>query len=110
MKNTVKLWIGIGVLILLSPLGLLLPEYFKAGAAWGEWDTETIKGFVGYIPKGLEKLSGIWSAPIPDYAFRGWEGRGPAGLSLAYIASAIIGVVATVCVVIFIGKLLAKKD
>ena len=37
MKTTTKLWIGIGALALASPFGLLLPEKFKAGSAWGEW-------------------------------------------------------------------------
>ena len=31
MKTITKLWIGLGVLILCSPLGLILPEYFKSG-------------------------------------------------------------------------------
>jgi len=73
MKIISKLWIFIGVLIALSPLGLLLPEHFKAGSAWGEWGTDEMQELVGYIPKGLERLSSIWSAPIPDYAFKGWE-------------------------------------
>lgn len=30
-----KLWAGIGALIVLSPLGLILPDRFKAGTAWG---------------------------------------------------------------------------
>ena len=33
MKNVVKLWIGITILIILSPLGLLLPKYFNSGEA-----------------------------------------------------------------------------
>jgi len=37
MTLTGKLWIGIGALIVLSPLGLILPDQFKAGSAWGEW-------------------------------------------------------------------------
>ncbi len=37
MKITTKFLIGIAVLIVLSPLGLILPEHFKAGSAWGEW-------------------------------------------------------------------------
>lgn len=54
MKTATKLWIGIGILILLSPLGLLLPEHFKAGDAWGEWGAGTFKELVGYIPQGLK--------------------------------------------------------
>jgi len=110
MKTTTKLWIGIGVLILFSPLGLILPERFKAGDAWGEWGADAFKELVGYIPKGLEKLSILWSAPIPDYAFKGWEEKGLAGLSFAYIASAIIGILVVACIIFLIGKFLTKKD
>ncbi|MDD5354906.1 MAG: cobalamin biosynthesis protein, partial [bacterium] len=63
MKLAAKLWIGIVVLIVLSPLGLLLPEHFKAGNAWGEWGVDEMRKLVGYIPRGLAKLSGLWQAP-----------------------------------------------
>jgi len=109
MKTITKLWIGIGILILLSPLGLILPEYFKAGDAWGEWGADAFKEMVGYIPQGLEKLSSLWKAPLPDYAFKGWEEKGLSSLSFSYIASAIIGILITVCVVLLIGKFLSKK-
>ena len=109
MKITTKLWIGLGALILLSPLGLLLPEHFKAGAAWGEWGVDEIKELVGYVPKGLEKLSRLWNAPIPDYAFQGWEEQGLSHLSFAYVISAVVGIAVTVCSTLLIGKLLAKK-
>lgn len=110
MKVTTKLWIGLAVLIVLSPIGLILPEYFKAGSAWGEWGAEEMKGLVGYIPQGLEKLAGLWTAPIPDYAFKGWETKGLPHLSLAYIISAVIGIGMTVSVIMIIGKILARKD
>jgi len=98
-----KLWIGIGVLILLSPIGLILPDWFKAGAAWGEWGAEEMQELVGYIPQGLEKLSSLWNAPLPDYAFQGWEERGLAHLSIAYIFSAVVGIAVTVGIVFAIG-------
>jgi hypothetical protein len=110
MKTVTKLWIGLGILIVLSPLGLFLPEHFKAGDAWGEWGTESIKELVGYIPKGLEKLSSLWSAPIPDYAFKGWEEKGLGSLSVAYISSAIIGILLIVCITGIIGKVLSRKE
>lgn len=110
MKITTKLWVGLGILIVLSPLGLLLPDRFKAGDAWGEWGTDGIKELVGYIPQGLEKLSSLWSAPMPDYAFKGWEEKGLGSLSFAYIASAIIGIFVIACVVLLIGKLLSNKE
>ncbi|MCX6340226.1 MAG: PDGLE domain-containing protein [Candidatus Aureabacteria bacterium] len=109
MKITTKLWLGIVILALLSPLGILLPEHFKAGDAWGEWGSDTIKGLVGYVPQGLEKLSNLWGAPIPDYAFKGWEEKGLSRLSIAYIFSAILGVVVTAAAVLAIGKLLVGR-
>jgi cobalt/nickel transport protein len=109
MKITTKLWIGLGVLILLSPLGILLPEHFKAGAAWGEWGIDEIKELAGYIPKGLEKLAPLWNAPLPDYAFKGWEEKGLSPLSLAYIVSAIVGMAIIVGATLVIGRLLTRK-
>jgi len=109
MKITAKLWIGLGILIVLSPLGLILPEYFKATAAWGEWGAKGVKSLVGYIPRGFEKLSTLWNAPIPDYAFKGWEEKGLPQASVAYIVSAVLGIAVTVVLVLLIGKILAKK-
>ena len=110
MKITTKLWIGMAILIVLSPLGLILPERFKAGSAWGEWGAEEMQKLVGYIPQGLEKLSSLWNAPIPDYAFKGWEEKGLPQLSFAYIISAVVGIAITVFAVLGIGKILAKKE
>ncbi len=96
MKTTTKLWIGIAILIGLSPLGLLLPAYFKAGAAWGEW--------------GLVKMHNFaWNAPIPDYAFKDWGNKGLSQLSFAYIVSAGVGIIAVILLVWVIGKILIKK-
>ena len=109
MRLITKLWIGIVVLIVLSPLGLILPERFKAGSAWGEWGADEMQKLVGYIPKGLEKLSSLWSAPIPDYAFKGWEEKGLPRLSFAYIMSAAIGIIIVVVIALIIGRILTKK-
>ncbi len=110
MKLTKRLWIGIGVLIILSPIGLILPDHFKAGAAWGEWGADEMQKLVGYIPHGLERISGLWSAPIPDYAFRGWEEKGLSDLSFAYIISAVVGIVLIVGIIFLIGKVLVKDN
>ena len=110
MKTVTKFWIGIAILIILSPLGLILPEHFKAGSAWGEWGADEMQKLVGYIPQGLEKLSSFWNAPMPDYAFKGWEERGLPHLSFAYIISAAVGVGIIIVIVLAIGKILAKKD
>lgn len=91
-----KLWAGLAALMVMSPIGLL-----AAGTAWGEWSAEDLADPVARqdiaaasgnvhppvaVPEGLQKLSSIWTAPIPDYA--------PSFLrheSLGYILSAMIG-------------------
>ena len=110
MKITSKLWIALGILVLLSPLGLILPDRFKAGSAWGEWGSDEIKELVGYIPAGLEKLGSLWNAPIPDYAFQGWEEKGLTHLSFAYIFSAILGVALVALAMWLMGKILIKQN
>jgi len=110
MKTAAKLWIGLAILIILCPMGLILPEHFKAGSAWGEWSAGEMRKVIGYVPGGLERLSGLWKAPMPDYAFKGWEEKSLPHLSLAYIISAVAGIAITVTAVFLIGKTLAKKE
>jgi cobalt/nickel transport protein len=110
MKITTKLWLGLGTLALLSPIGLYLPEKFKAGDAWGEWDGDKIKEVVGYLPAGFEKLSSLWHAALPDYAFKGWEEKGLGHLSFAYIVSAVVGIALCVGGAFLLGKLLSRKQ
>ena len=103
-----KLWIGIGVLILLSPLGLVLPRMFRAGGAWGEWGLDGINERAGYVPEGLKGLSGIWSAPVSDYAFSGWN-KGLKGY-LAYILSGIVGVALVAGLAYVLGRVLKRNE
>jgi cobalt/nickel transport system permease protein len=95
-QATRKLWIGLAVLMILTPLGLL-----AAGTAWGEWGAsdfadpalrQEIQAASGNQappagpPRGLERLSSVWTAPIPGYA--------PPFLRSAefgYIMSALVG-------------------
>jgi cobalt/nickel transport protein len=109
MKTTTKLWIGLGILAVVSPIGLYLPDKLKAGSAWGEWGADKMKGLVGYVPAGLQKLSSLWKAVIPDYAFKGWEDKGPGHLSFAYIISALAGIALCVGAGIILGKLFSRK-
>ncbi|MDD5669272.1 MAG: PDGLE domain-containing protein [Candidatus Omnitrophica bacterium] len=110
MKTVSKLWVGIVFLILLCPLGLLVPEKFRSGAAWGEWGMEEIKEMVGYIPSGLNALSGVWKAPFPDYTFRGWEDKGWGHSCFSYVISAVVGIAVIVVFVFIFGKFLGKKN
>jgi len=109
----------IGVLVLLSPLGLYLPERFKAGSAWGEWGTEEIRAEIarqtgereGYVPRGLEEAerSG-WKAPLPDYALPGQEEAPLSALSLTYILSGLLGAIVVAGLILLLKRGLAGKD
>jgi hypothetical protein len=104
-----RLWKIIVLLVIISPVGLILPYMFKAGSAWGEWSSEEIKELVGYIPAGLEKLSSLWNPILPDYNFKGWEERSILHQSIAYIVSGLIGVAIVSAVTILIGRLISRR-
>ncbi len=110
MKGTKRLWWGLVLLMLLSPLGLILPEVFKSGPAWGEWRLGEIEKMLGFIPEGLKKVTDLWSAPVPDYNLKSLEGRGLAKSSLGYILSAGLGVGVIVLATLLLGKILNKKN
>ncbi len=77
------LWIGIFVLIVASPLGLLAP-----GTAWGEWGTVQLRERgLATIPAGLEQLSTLWGAPLAGYRLKSLGNA-----SLGYILSAAVGI------------------
>jgi cobalt/nickel transport system permease protein len=46
----------------IAPLGLIAP-----GFAYGEGSTEDVKAAFGYVPSGLQDLSGLFSAPLGGY-------------------------------------------
>jgi cobalt/nickel transport system permease protein len=72
------LWIGLGLLMILTPLGVL-----GARSAWGEWVASDFANpairqqIAGAslqqraplrAPQGLEQMSQLWTAPFPRYA------------------------------------------
>jgi cobalt/nickel transport system permease protein len=95
-RMTRPLWVGLAALMILTPLGLL-----AAGTAWGEWGVEDFKDPKAReqmavashnvapppeAPKGLEQLSSVWIAPMPDYAPPFLKSK-----ELGYIMSAMLG-------------------
>ncbi len=79
MWRTVRpLWIALALLMVLTPLGIL-----AAGTAWGEWSARDFSSLQArekmaaasrnadppvQPPRGLERLSSLWTAPFPQYA------------------------------------------
>lgn len=103
--NLRPLWLGMAILMVISPLGLL-----ATGTAWGEWAPEEVPGVAAdygahpEVPPGLEKLAATWSAPFPDYTI-------PllAQEHTAYIASAIMGV-GLIWLALLVWNLLASRN
>jgi cobalt/nickel transport system permease protein len=102
------LWTALGVLLVLTPLGVL-----AAGTAWGEWaaadfaDPHARASIAAasmnaapptQVPSGMARLSSVWTAPIADYApsFVRNEALGYAlsamfGTGLVILAAAALG-------------------
>lgn len=94
MREYRSLLVALGVMALLTPIGLYLPQIMKAGAAWGEWGIEEVKKMVGYTPAGMEKTAEPWKAPMPDYAPPGREEASLPWQGFHYLLSAFLGIVA----------------
>ena len=78
------LLIPLGVMIVLTPLGLL-----ATGTAFGESGVDELKEQVGYIPAGLAAMADKWHALLPDYGLPFGSGQ---TISVAgYILSAVVG-------------------
>jgi len=104
MARYKKALIGLGVLIILSPLGLI-----AAGTAWGEWGIGELKSILGYVPQGLIRISGVnHIAFLPDYSLLSL-GQGAFGAVLGYYISAIIGISIIGIIVFIIGRLIVRK-
>ncbi len=94
------LWAGFAALVLLTPVGVLAP-----GTAWGEWGADELRRTLGFVPAGLEKVGGLWTAAVPDYA--------PAFIAnpfVGYLVAAVLGSAAVIGVTWALGRLLSGKE
>jgi hypothetical protein len=105
-----KMFLGLVVLALLSPVGIIIPDKVKAGSAWGEWGADEIQKMVGFVPQGMQKLADLWNPPMPDYAFKGWEEKGLGMMSLAYIISAVVGMGIIGGITMLFGNIVSKRE
>lgn len=93
------LWGALGVLALVTPIGLL-----ASGTAWGEWGIEELKHLgLGSFPSGLERFTDWWPAPLPDY------GLPRMGAVIGYILSAFIGIALVAFFLWLAGRMLIRK-
>ena len=102
-----KLWIGLLIMALLTPLGILLPQRFNAEGAWGEWGTDKLEKLLGFVPEGLKKLADLWKAPMSGYSFGG-EGASKTLQFISYIVSGFIGIGVCILIVFIISRVISK--
>lgn len=107
-----KLWLGLALAMVLTPLGII-----AVGSAWGEWSTKDFSDAATRqqiaaasknqsppqrAPSGLERLSALWKAPVPDYA--------PSFIkspAFGYFVSAAIGVALLIVLALLAGWIAA---
>ena len=100
-----KLVIGLLVLAVLTPLGLL-----ASGTAWGEWGGEDLQAKLGFIPSGLQKFGDFWHHTLlPDYGIAGydhtfWQ------QALGYLLSAFVGLALIGLITLLIQYLRRRKE
>lgn len=90
------LWVVVVMLIILTPLGLI-----AGGAPWGEWTAKEFSKLIGYVPAGMDALSGRWSGLVPGYGASASGGMKPV---LYYMFSAAIGSAAVVFAIYLWGR------
>jgi hypothetical protein len=97
------------LLCLITPVGILLPMFFNAGDAWGEWSAQTVKDLTGYVPGGLAKYSEVWKAPLTDYTLNSGD-KSVVHQSGFYIVSGIIGATLTYIIMLIISRIIVRNE
>jgi cobalt/nickel transport protein len=110
MKSTRRLWIALIVLALLTPLGLLVPQWLRAGSAWGEWSPQEVRERTGSVPEGMAREAEAHEAPLPDYSAPGGEPASPLGQSVWYVIAALSGMGAVVVLMLLLGRWLTRHE
>lgn len=94
------LLVPLGVLVALTPLGLL-----AKGTAWGEWSLAELGDQLGYVPGGLARLSDWWRSLLPDYGLESVGSK--SGAIFAYLLSGLVGLLIIALVaagLVFLGR------
>lgn len=96
--------VAMGVLALLTPIGLLAP-----GGAFGEGapeDLDLAKLHLSAIPDGLNKYNGFWHHAL----FDGYDFGGDAHPWIGYLVSAAVGIAVVGLVVFGLAKLIQRRN
>jgi hypothetical protein len=109
IKFQKRLWTGLVAMVLLSPIGILLPLIFRAESSWGEWDAHTLGKIIGYIPEGLRRDSGLFRAPMANYSLAGENGSLTTQM-ISYIISGFLGMLLSGLVICLIVRFWTGRE
>lgn len=86
-----------------APLGLIAP-----GFAYGEGSTEDVQNAFGYVPRGLQDLSSVFSAPLSGYDIPFLQGDTLLRAAIGYELAGIVGILLCGAAAVGIGNLILR--
>ena len=107
-RNVKRIGTAFVAIAVIAPLGLIAP-----GIAYGEGSTEDVKAAFGYVPSGLQGLSGIFDAPFGGYnvplPFFSDANAPLWHAAIGYEIAGIIGILAVGGVTYLVARLLRRS-
>ena len=94
---------------IISPIGLIAP-----GFAYGEGSPDDLQNELGYVPQGLQDVSGIFSAPFKNYnvplPFFNAEDAPMWHTAIGYEVAGLIGILVLGAILWGIGSAVRRKE
>lgn len=97
------------ILIVLTPLGVILPDFINNHGTWGEWTNEEIHEMIGYIPVGIKSYSTIWSSFLADYSLN-IEFKNKLFYIIEYLSCGLIGILTCYFITSLLFKTLVNVE
>jgi len=106
IRNIGTAYVAIAII---TPIGLIAP-----GFAYGEGSADNLQKELGYVPDGLQNLSGFFSAPFKDYnvplPFFNADDTPMWHTAIGYEIAGLIGMLVLGLVLWGIGTLIIRRD
>lgn len=90
-------------LAVIAPLGLIAP-----GFAYGEGTTQDVQNAFGYVPRGLQDLSSLFSAPLGGYDLPFLQGDTLLRAAIGYEVAGVVGILLCGAAAVGIANLIQR--